>query len=77
MMTRLVLIVLCLGILPTVSGCYVEPYPYGSRPAYRQREAEHEEWEQRRRREHERGREEERERERSHYDDEGAPRWER
>jgi hypothetical protein len=72
---RLLLIVLCLGIVPMISGCYVEPYPYDSHPAYRQRQTEHEAWEQRRRREREH--EEERERERSHYDYEGAPRWER
>ena len=29
MMTRIMLLFLCLGILSTVSGCYVEPYPYG------------------------------------------------
>jgi len=29
MITRIMLIFLCLGILSTVSGCYVEPYPYG------------------------------------------------
>ena len=70
MVTRLVLIVLCLGILPTVSGCSVAPYPYGSRPAYRQQESAREEQDKRRRREREREREEELERERSrnYYD---------
>ena len=29
MVTRLLLILLCLGILSTVNGCYVETYPYG------------------------------------------------
>ena len=29
MVTRILLILLCLGILSTVNGCYVEPYPYG------------------------------------------------
>jgi len=29
MVTRILLILLCLGILSTVSGCYIEPYPYG------------------------------------------------
>jgi hypothetical protein len=28
--TRLLLIVLCLGILSTVTGCYVEPTSYGT-----------------------------------------------
>ena len=29
MMIRIWLILLCLGILSTVNGCYVEPYTYG------------------------------------------------
>ena len=29
MLARILLILLCLGILSTVNGCYVEPYPYG------------------------------------------------
>jgi hypothetical protein len=29
MVARILLILLCLGILSTVSGCYIEPYPYG------------------------------------------------
>ena len=29
MVARILLILLCLGILSTVNGCYVEPYPYG------------------------------------------------
>lgn len=29
MVTRLLLILLCVGILHTLTGCYVEPYPYG------------------------------------------------
>jgi len=29
MVIRIWLILLCLGILSTVNGCYVEPYPYG------------------------------------------------
>jgi hypothetical protein len=29
MVTRILLVFLCLGILSMVSGCYVEPYPYG------------------------------------------------
>ena len=28
MATRLMMIILCLGILSTVTGCYVEPTPY-------------------------------------------------
>jgi hypothetical protein len=28
--TRLLLIFLCLGILSAVTGCYVEPTPYGT-----------------------------------------------
>ena len=27
-MTRLIVIFLCLGVLSTVTGCYVEPTPY-------------------------------------------------
>ena len=27
-MKRLLLIVLCLGVLSTMNGCYVAPYPY-------------------------------------------------
>ncbi len=30
MVTRLLLIVLCLGVLSTVTGCYVEPTSYGT-----------------------------------------------
>ena len=30
MVTRLLLIVLCLGVLSTVTGCYVEPTAYGT-----------------------------------------------
>jgi hypothetical protein len=30
MVTRLMLIVLCLGVLSTVTGCYVEPTAYGT-----------------------------------------------
>ena len=30
MVTRLMVIFLCLGILSTVTGCYVEPTPYGT-----------------------------------------------
>jgi len=33
MMTRLLLIFLCLGILSTVTGCYVEPTAYGTSSA--------------------------------------------
>ena len=29
MIARIMLILLCLGILSTVNGCYIEPYPYG------------------------------------------------
>jgi hypothetical protein len=29
-MTRLLLILLCLGVLSTVPGCYVEPIAYGT-----------------------------------------------
>jgi hypothetical protein len=29
MVARILLILLCLGILSTVNGCYIEPYPYG------------------------------------------------
>jgi hypothetical protein len=29
-LTRLLLILLCLGILSTVTGCYVEPTAYGT-----------------------------------------------
>ena len=56
MVTRILLILLCMGILHTVNGCYVDPYPYGNRPVYKQQESEHEEQEQRRRRERERER---------------------
>ena len=28
MVARILLILLCLGILSTLSGCYIEPYPY-------------------------------------------------
>jgi len=77
MVTRILLIFLCLGILHTVNGCYVDPSPYGNRPAYRQQESEHEEQEQRRRRAREREREEERERERYQYYHEGEPRGDR
>ena len=30
MVTRLILIFLCLGVLSTVTGCYVEPTAYGT-----------------------------------------------
>ena len=30
MVTRLMLIFLCLGVLSTVTGCYVEPTSYGT-----------------------------------------------
>jgi len=30
MVTRLLLLVLCLGVLSTVPGCYVEPASYGT-----------------------------------------------
>jgi hypothetical protein len=29
MVIRILLILLCLGILSTLNGCYIEPYPYG------------------------------------------------
>jgi hypothetical protein len=29
MRTGILLILLCVGILSTVTGCYVAPYPYG------------------------------------------------
>jgi hypothetical protein len=29
MVVRILLILLCLGILSTLGGCYIEPYPYG------------------------------------------------
>jgi len=29
MVARILLTLLCLGILSTVNGCYIEPYPYG------------------------------------------------
>src|SRR5262252_1214877 len=29
MVMRMLFILLCLGILSTLNGCYVEPYPYG------------------------------------------------
>lgn len=29
MVERILLILLCLGILSTLNGCYIEPYPYG------------------------------------------------
>jgi len=29
MVTRILLLLLCLGILHTLTGCYVETYPYG------------------------------------------------
>ena len=69
MVTRILLILLCMGILHTVNGGYVDPSPYGNRPVYKQQESEHEEQEQRRRRE--------RERERYQYYHEGEPRWDR
>jgi len=28
MLTRLLLTLLCLGVLHALTGCYVEPYPY-------------------------------------------------
>jgi len=28
MVARILLVLLCLGILSTVNGCYIEPYPY-------------------------------------------------
>ena len=28
MVARILLILLCLGVLSTINGCYVEPYPY-------------------------------------------------
>ena len=29
MVTRILLILLCLGLLSMVNGCYIEAYPYG------------------------------------------------
>ena len=29
MVRRMMFLLLCLGILGTLNGCYVEPYPYG------------------------------------------------
>ena len=29
MVPRMLLILLCLGILSTLNGCYIAPYPYG------------------------------------------------
>ncbi len=28
MVARVLLILLCLGVLSTINGCYIEPYPY-------------------------------------------------
>ena len=33
-MKRLLLILLCSGVLSLMSGCYVTPYPYAYYPAY-------------------------------------------
>jgi hypothetical protein len=35
MITRILLILLCLGILSTVNGCYFDPSPYNNHPYYR------------------------------------------
>ena len=29
MVRRMIVILLCLGTLSTLTGCYVDPYPYG------------------------------------------------
>lgn len=34
MITRMLLILVALGVLSTVNGCYVDPSPYDSQPAY-------------------------------------------
>ena len=34
MVTRILLMLLCLGVLSTVNGCYEEPSPYETRPSY-------------------------------------------
>ncbi len=35
LVTRILLILLSLGVLSTVNGCYQEPSPYDNRPSYR------------------------------------------
>jgi hypothetical protein len=34
MITQILMILLCLGVLSTVNGCYEEPSPYETRPSY-------------------------------------------
>jgi hypothetical protein len=34
MLTRILLILLCMGVLITVNGCYEAPSPYATRPSY-------------------------------------------
>jgi len=34
MITRILFMLLCLGVLSTVNGCYEEPSPYETRPSY-------------------------------------------
>ena len=35
MMTRILLMLLCLSLLSTVNGCYFDPSPYHNHPSYR------------------------------------------
>jgi hypothetical protein len=34
MVTRILLMLVCVGVLSTVTGCYEEPSPYAVRPTY-------------------------------------------
>jgi len=70
MVTRILLIFLCLGMLHTVTGCYVDPYPYGNRPYSRgeKRFDNDDEREQRKMRD--------RDQERERYERADRPRWE-
>jgi hypothetical protein len=34
MVTRILLMLVCVGVLSTVNGCYEEPSPYATRPPY-------------------------------------------
>ena len=34
MITRILLMLVCVGVLSTVNACYEEPSPYATRPSY-------------------------------------------
>jgi hypothetical protein len=38
MLTRILLMLLCLGVLSTVNGCYEAPSPFATPPPYREAE---------------------------------------